>query len=94
MINNIWILIGKKLNGEASPEELLELEQLLQQQGAAGMYPTDELEEIWKNDQQTAQDEKLLSKWDVFEAELDVIEEKEAEEAALVIAIQTKQKKA
>ncbi|MFC0513902.1 FecR family protein [Mucilaginibacter angelicae] len=94
MINNIWILIGKKLNGEASPEELLELEQLLQQQGAAGMYPIDELEQIWKNDQQAAEDEKLLSKWDAFDAELDAIEEKEAEEAAQVIAIQTKRKKA
>jgi ferric-dicitrate binding protein FerR (iron transport regulator) len=94
MINNIWILIGKKLNGEASAEELLELEQLLQQQGAAGMYPMNELEEIWKNDQQTVEDEKLLSKWDAFSAELDAIEEKEAEEAAQVIATQTKKKKA
>jgi transmembrane sensor len=92
MINNIWILIGKKLNGEASPEELLELELLLQQQGAAGMYPMDGLEEIWKNDQQTGEDEKLLSKWDAFETELDAIEEKEAEEAAQIIAIQTKRK--
>ncbi|WPV02898.1 FecR family protein [Mucilaginibacter sp. cycad4] len=94
MINNIWILIGKKLNGEASPEELLELEQLLQQQGDTIMYPMDELEEIWKNDQQIAGDEKLLSKWDAFDAELDAIEAKEAEEAAQVIAIQTKRKKA
>ncbi|WP_413667045.1 FecR family protein [Mucilaginibacter sp. Mucisp86] len=94
MINNIWILIGKKLNGEASPEELLELEQLLQQQEAAGVYPMDGLEEIWKNDQQAGQDEKLLNKWDAFEAELDAIEEKEAEEAAQVIAIQTKTKRA
>lgn len=94
MINNIWILIGKKLNGEASPEELLELEQLLQQQGDTVMYPMDELEEIWKNDQQIAEDEKLLSKWAAFDAELDAIEEKEAEEAAQVFAIQTKRKKA
>ncbi|WP_121809666.1 FecR family protein [Mucilaginibacter kameinonensis] len=93
MINNIWILIGKKLNGEASPEELLELEQLLQQQGAADLYAVGELEEIWKNDQQTTDDEKLLDKWDAFEAELDAIEEKEAQEAAEVIAIQTKRKK-
>ncbi|WEA02877.1 FecR family protein [Mucilaginibacter sp. SJ] len=94
MINNIWILIGKKLNGEASPEELLELEQLLQQQGDTVMYPMDELEEIWKNDQQIAEDEKLLSKWAAFDAELDAVEEKEAEEAAQVIAVQTKKKKA
>ncbi|WP_431200166.1 hypothetical protein ACRQ5D_18665 [Mucilaginibacter sp. P25] len=93
MINNIWILIGKKLNGEASPEELLELEQLLQQQEAAGMYPMDGLEAIWKNDQQASQDEKLLSKWDAFETELDVIEEKEAEQAAQIISIQSKRKK-
>jgi transmembrane sensor len=94
MINNIWILIGKKLNGEASPEELLELEQLLQQQGAADMYPMGQLEEIWKYDQQTGDDEKLIGKWDAFEAELNAIEEKEAEEAAQIIAVQTKRKKA
>ncbi|MDR6944161.1 FecR family protein [Mucilaginibacter pocheonensis] len=94
MINNIWILIGKKLNGEASSEELLELEQLLRQQEASGMYPMDGLEAIWKNDLQTSQDEKLLSKWDAFETELDVIEEKEAEEAAQIISIQSKRKKA
>lgn len=94
MINNIWILIGKKLNGEASPEELLELEQLLQQQVDVVMYPMDKLEEIWKNDQQIAEDEKLLSKWAAFDAELDAIEEKEAEETAQVIAVQTKKKKA
>ncbi|AYL96475.1 FecR family protein [Mucilaginibacter celer] len=94
MINNIWILIGKKLNGEASPEELLELEQLLQQQDGADLYPINQLEELWKNNQQNAGDEKLLSKWDAFEAQLDVIEAQEAEEAAQVIAIKTKQKRA
>lgn len=51
MINNIWILIGKKLSGEATAEELLELEELLQQ-GAADQYPLDMLEEIWKAEHQ------------------------------------------
>jgi ferric-dicitrate binding protein FerR (iron transport regulator) len=94
MINNIWILIGKKLNGEASSEELLELEQLLQQQGTADLYPVDQLEEIWRNNQQNTDDEKLLSKWDAFEAQLDATEEQEAEEATQIIAIKTKQKRA
>ena len=88
MINNIWILIGKKLSGEASPEELLELEELLQQ-GAADQYPLPLLEEIWKNEHQTNSDEKLLNKWEAFEAKLDVADKNEIDEAAQVAESKT-----
>jgi len=76
MINNVWTLIGKKLNGEASPEELLELEELLQE-GPADRYPLQLLEEIWKNEHQTKADEKLEQKWRAFEDKLTLAEEAE-----------------
>lgn len=48
MINNIWVLISKKLNNEASPEELEELAQLLKED-TKGIYPVDLLSYIAKN---------------------------------------------
>lgn len=78
MINNIWILIGKKLSGEATAEELLELEELLQQ-GIADQYPLALLEEIWRKENETKADEKLKSKWLAFENKLDDADKTEAE---------------
>lgn len=78
MINNVWILIAKKLSNEASPEELLELEELLQQ-SEAGKYPLSSLKEVWESNQQTPTDEKLLNKWQSFDSELDAIDKKEIE---------------
>jgi transmembrane sensor len=80
MINNIWILIGKKLSGEATAEELLELEELLQQ-GVADQYPLAQLEEIWKREHQETAAEKLETKWLAFETKLDNADKVEAEEA-------------
>jgi transmembrane sensor len=81
MIHNIWILIGKKLSGEATAEELLELEQLLQQ-GAADQYPLEVLEDLWRMENQPPVDEpKLSSKWDAFEAKLDAAELQATEDA-------------
>jgi len=88
MINNIWILIGKKLNGEASPEELLELEELLRQ-ADADLYPLPLLEEIWKDQEQTGYDEKLDNKWRSFEGKLQIAEKNEMIEAAGAAEIQT-----
>ncbi|MDN5289399.1 MAG: hypothetical protein JWR38_5673 [Mucilaginibacter sp.] len=92
MINNVWILIAKKLSNEASPEELLELEELLQQ-SEAGKYPLSSLEEIWENNQQTNTDEKLLNKWQSFDAKLDAIDKNEIDEAAQTTALQADDKK-
>ena len=80
MINQIWILIGKKLSGEASPEELLELEELLNQ-GGEDQYPIGILEEIWKSEHQTRTIEDLENKWKSFEEELDVADAGEIVEA-------------
>lgn len=81
MINNIWILIGKKLSGEATAEELLELEELLQQ-GAADQYPLDMLEEIWKAGNQPKTVNKLEDKWSAFESKLDAADTIAVEEPA------------
>lgn len=87
MINNIWTLIGKKLTGEASPEELLELEELLRQEGAH-RYPLALLEEIWKNEQQAKADEKLEQKWKAFDDKIELAEEKKADELARINLIE------
>jgi len=69
MINQIWILIGKKLGGEASPEELLELEELLKQ-GGEDQYPLSLLEDIWKIENHLPVTENLEDKWSAFEKEI------------------------
>lgn len=82
MINNIWILIGKKLSGEATAEELLELEELLRQ-GGADLYPVDMLESLWRQEDSSKAGEKLESKWAAFEDKLDAADKAAAEELAL-----------
>ncbi|MDR3694848.1 FecR domain-containing protein [Mucilaginibacter sp.] len=80
MINNVWLLIGKKLNSEASPEELRELEEILQNSNPE-RYPLALLEEIWKNQHQTKSDGKLEKKWKAFEDKINAAEENELIEA-------------
>jgi ferric-dicitrate binding protein FerR (iron transport regulator) len=47
-VNRIWILIGKKVSGEASPQDIAELESLLSGR-IDNMYPLRELEEMWRS---------------------------------------------
>lgn len=80
--NYIWILIGKKLTGEASVEELREFE-LLMKQGLGDIYPIHVLEDLWKTNPATppVQFSKALNdKWLRFEARLRMIDEAENEE--------------
>lgn len=77
MINNIWILIGKKLSGNATAEELLELEELLREDGITDRYSVSLLEELWKNQFQEKSNTNLEQKWDAFEAKLDVADKYE-----------------
>jgi ferric-dicitrate binding protein FerR (iron transport regulator) len=81
MINNIWILIGKKLSGEATAEELAELEELLRQ-GGTDLYPVDLLENLWREENKIKADNKLEAKWAAFEDKLDVADKAEADELA------------
>lgn len=74
MINDVWLLIGKKLNGEASPEELSELDEILQNSNSE-RYPLALLEEIWKNQHQAKSNEKLEKKWKAFEDKINKAEE-------------------
>jgi len=87
MIHHIWTLIGKKLSGEASPEELRELEELLQQNGAE-RYPVQLLEDLWKSQQLAKLNDELENKWSAFEAKLNITEEEESAEAARVAAVE------
>jgi transmembrane sensor len=77
MIQHIWTLIGKKLNGEASPEELRELDELLQQDGAE-RYPLQLLEEIWESQHPARLNEDLENKWAALEAKLNIAEDSAA----------------
>jgi len=47
MVNNTWILIYKKLNNTATPEELEEIDQILKEDGGA-QYPIAMLEHLWQ----------------------------------------------
>lgn len=47
MVNNTWILIYKKLNNMATPEELEEIDQILKEDGGA-QYPIAMLEHLWR----------------------------------------------
>ncbi|MGN6180348.1 MAG: FecR family protein [Mucilaginibacter sp.] len=85
MIHHIWILIGKKLSGEASPEELRELNELLQQ-NVAERYPIHLLEEIWKSQYQAKLNDELENKWAAFETRLNKAEEEENAEMARITA--------
>lgn len=85
MIHHIWILIGKKLSGEATPEELRELDELLQQNGAE-RYPVYLLEEIWKSQNPAKLNDELENKWAAFETKLNIAEEEENMEEARIAA--------
>jgi ferric-dicitrate binding protein FerR (iron transport regulator) len=87
MIHHIWTLIGKKLSGEATPEELRELEELLQQNGAE-RYPVRLLEELWKSQHLAKLNKELENKWAAFETKLNIAEEEESAETTTVAAVE------
>lgn len=68
MSDQIWILIGKKLSGEASPEELKLIDDILEHDPAA-KYQFKVLDKIWKEkkQQETAEEE---NRWNRFESRL------------------------
>ena len=71
VVNRIWILIGKKVANEATPEDLAELESLLSGR-IDNAYPLREIEEMWSVDNKD--DDKSLfeikNKWDRFKGKL------------------------
>lgn len=80
MIRHIWILIAKKLSGEATAEELRELEQFMRIYGSD--VPMDALENLWEKTSVPAEDTdaELENKWGAFEASLDMANEAEPDD--------------
>lgn len=71
MVNNTWILIYKKLSNTASPQELKELEQILQEDAGA-KYPIAMLEYLWRSLPKSVDkvDEPTEEKWAHLQAQL------------------------
>ncbi|MEO8886184.1 MAG: FecR family protein [Mucilaginibacter sp.] len=69
--NRIWVLIGKKIAGNATPAELTELESLMAE-CVDNAYPLRELEEMWLLDNQPNDKtpEEIKEKWENFKKNL------------------------
>ena len=50
-VDRIWYILGKKLNGEASHDELKELSQMLAQHPEL-YFPIQNITDVWKLDKQ------------------------------------------
>lgn len=71
--DTIWTLVGKKLNNEATPEELCQLQHLLSQPWA-DVYPIQVLEAMWRQNPNKPPrfiPHKLQQKWDKLESRLE-----------------------
>ncbi len=69
--DEIWRLIGKKLSGEASPEDLDRLNSLLEN-GLGDIYPMHVIEDFWKQNAQSNPDEQFLDfKWNRLHSKLE-----------------------
>src|SRR3954469_17498871 len=72
--NRIWVLIGKKIAGNATPVEITELESLMAE-CADNAYPLRELEEMWLLDKNQPTDktpEEIKERWESFKTNLPV----------------------
>jgi transmembrane sensor len=71
VVNRIWILMSKKVAGEATPEDLAELDSLMSGR-IDNTYPLREIEEMWNT---TNKDDhkslfEIKRKWDRFKGKL------------------------
>lgn len=72
MVNRVWILIGKKVSGEATQLELEELECLLAD-GGEGNQTVTELEQLWRNTKPDIAEQsqyQIDSRWQRFKTKL------------------------
>lgn len=86
-VNRIWILIGKKVTGEASAEDIAELDSLMVGR-IDNMYPIRELEEIWlsgKTENRHLSPPQIKERWQRFRNELP--ENKIVEEEVISLSI-------
>jgi ferric-dicitrate binding protein FerR (iron transport regulator) len=70
--NRIWVLIGKKIAGNATPVELTELDSLMAEHVSSD-YPLRELEEIWLFDKNLPNEktpDEIQVKWEKFKTKL------------------------
>lgn len=70
--NRIWVLIGKKIAGNATPDEVTELESLMAE-CADNAYPLRELEEMWLLDKNQPTDrtpDEIKVRWENFKTNL------------------------
>ncbi len=70
--NRIWVLIGKKIAGNATADEITELNNLLEEH-VGGEYPLRELEEMWLFDKNQPTDktpDEIKQKWKNFKTKL------------------------
>nr|WP_294795528.1 FecR domain-containing protein [uncultured Mucilaginibacter sp.] len=71
--NRIWILIGKKVSGEATLQELEELQGLIANSGDSG-HTIDELEQMlltFNIESTHKSDEEINERWEQFKSKLD-----------------------
>ena len=72
MVNRVWILIGKKVSGEATRQELEELDCLMAD-GAEDAYTVSQLEQLWINSKSDSAEQsqyKIDSRWRRFKMKL------------------------
>lgn len=70
--DRIWILLGKKKSGEASAEELKELELLLSAENSSG-YANEIMDKIWESPLNTIPETTLTADtWKQVEKEIDI----------------------
>jgi len=70
--NRIWVLIGKKIAGNAAPDEITELNDLLEKH-VGGEYNLRELEQMWLFDKNLPNDktpDEITERWENFKTRL------------------------
>lgn len=71
--NRIWILIGKKVSGEATPQELSELEHLVANSGDS-IHTITGLEQMWRTvniESVHKSDEEIDQRWERFKGKIE-----------------------
>src|SRR4051812_40680093 len=87
--NRIWNILGKKLSGEASAEELRELESILDQ-GLGDIYPIHILEKFWRSNPVHPPlhfNKAINDKWLRLETKLRLVDDSDDAEDETAIAV-------
>lgn len=84
---DLWILLGKKLSGEITPEERRTLDRLMQEEGQQVSYLIEFLEEEWKRKAQPRdpEDPILQEPWEKLQARLPEPDDGRPEKATFLV---------